>query len=191
MNFPSVICGSETEHTPESRIIQAHSDIQTMLPIAPSHQGMHRLVVCEKIFHMSNWQETTPWRGTGCKCCFWEVRYERVTRAHFHTMSTVKLLKRAECKTSVKDWGEKEPASLAISHFNSFARWQSQSDNYVNNYWLDFHEMLKQLCMAPRQFPQCYCQAKIKFYCLMSLRSGRNPPLPLDWNRLQKIPLCV
>lgn len=33
MNFPSVISGSETEHPAESRIIQAHSNAATVLPM--------------------------------------------------------------------------------------------------------------------------------------------------------------
>lgn len=44
MNFPSAISGSDTEHTPEFRIIQAHSNISTVPPMLQSikrHERRH------------------------------------------------------------------------------------------------------------------------------------------------------
>lgn len=58
MNFPSVISGSEAERAPESRRIQAHSNISAMLPMlrrAERNGTSEGAAVCEAQRHLSKW----------------------------------------------------------------------------------------------------------------------------------------
>lgn len=74
MNFPSVISGSDTEHTPKFRIIQTHSNVFTSLPMLQSikrHERRHSSCgLWNTLASVKLEQEITNWRGTGSVCIF-------------------------------------------------------------------------------------------------------------------------